>query len=137
MKTYFTHQNEFRILLCDSNSSAIKKLKMDMTLSGFNDTIFEVSKDAITSAIADYKPHVIVANYPRNENENTFSFVRKLRRKIDLPIIILGDESAAAKEGKTVSLKKTYMLSRKDGINPLIDILLRIKMKAKNPAQWC
>ena len=110
---------------------------MDMTLSGFNDTIFEVSKDAITSAIADYKPHVIVANYPRNENENTFSFVRKLRRKIDLPIIILGDESAAAKEGKTVSLKKTYMLSRKDGINPLIDILLRIKMKAKNPAQWC
>jgi|GEM_PF-4648182 len=132
----FINPDPFKVLIYDSNRTALNNTKDKVLKSGFYNVFSETDRKESITAITQHNPQVVITDHRLNDGMDAIDFVAALRRFSNVPVVIWGSRLQEKTETSLLSLRKVYTLCSKDGIFTLQDILQRLKMMKKNPDLW-
>ena len=135
MKLNFKNPGKFSILFYNSKIPA-KKVKDNLNRYGFEELHFVTDENDLVNTAKGLGAQVIVLSHHAWNDPHTPLLLEKLRKSLDIPVIIWSDDLTEFVSRKLLSFKNTYTLRFADGFISLTEILQRIEMKIKNPRLW-
>jgi hypothetical protein len=127
---------QFRVLVYVTHDGSMRSVKSELEPFGYYDTTVIRKRKNIQQALEHSDPQTVIVVYKNKEEEETLSFLEELRQTYDCPVILWGDKPGERLQSALQSFRNTYSLIYREGVNPLIQVLQRIKMKMQNPLLW-